>query len=50
MIVRVGASIGVALCPDQGSTREALLKAADQAMYMVKTTAKGGHSLGRVTR
>ena len=50
VIVRVGASIGVALCPDQGSTREALLKAADQAMYMVKTTAKGGHSLGRVTR
>ena len=40
--VQIGASIGIALYPS-GSDPEALLAAADQAMYLVKTaTAKEG--------
>jgi len=35
--VRVGASIGVASAPHHGTTREALLHAADVAMYEAKT-------------
>jgi diguanylate cyclase (GGDEF)-like protein len=35
--VRVGASIGVAAAPQHGTTREALLRAADVAMYESKT-------------
>ncbi|CAN5540586.1 hypothetical protein BH10PSE7_BH10PSE7_25710 [soil metagenome] len=34
--VSVGASIGIALCPTNGSDAEALLKAADFAMYKAK--------------
>ena len=35
--VQIGASIGIALYPEHGSDPEALLAAADQAMYLVKT-------------
>jgi len=38
--VTIGASIGIALLPDHGDTPEALLIAADQAMYEVKRLGK----------
>jgi len=38
----VGASIGVALFPDDGIDADALLRAADDAMYRVKATGKLG--------
>lgn len=38
---RVGTSIGIALCPAHGSSREALLKAADKAMYAAKAAGRG---------
>jgi len=34
--IRISASVGIALYPDQGSTADALLLAADQAMYAAK--------------
>ncbi len=40
--VQVGASIGIAVYPGHGDSRESLLKAADQAMYAVKTHGKRG--------
>jgi diguanylate cyclase (GGDEF)-like protein len=43
--VQVGASIGIALYPEHGSDPEALLAAADQAMYLVKTGNRKGGSL-----
>jgi diguanylate cyclase (GGDEF)-like protein len=36
----VSASIGIALFPDHGQTQEALLKAADTAMYLAKQRGK----------
>ena len=38
---RVGASVGMALFPDHGSSREQLLKAADGAMYRAKAGGRG---------
>jgi len=37
----IGASIGIALYPENGTNAEALIKAADGAMYDVKKRAKG---------
>lgn len=37
----VGVSIGVSLYPDDGDTAEALLKHADEAMYLAKDTGRG---------
>jgi diguanylate cyclase (GGDEF)-like protein len=37
---QIGASVGVALFPDDGATPDALLKAADSAMYGVKADGK----------
>jgi diguanylate cyclase (GGDEF)-like protein len=37
----IGASIGISLCPIDGTQAETLLKSADIAMYAVKTTEKG---------
>lgn len=36
----ISASVGVALCPDDGTTGEDLLKAADEAMYRAKKAGK----------
>ncbi len=38
---RVGASVGIAFYPRHGRNMDALLKAADGAMYRVKTASKG---------
>jgi diguanylate cyclase (GGDEF)-like protein len=46
MTVRVGGSIGVALCPDHGITQGDLLRCADVAMY----EAKGEHMPIRLYR
>ncbi|WP_425403803.1 diguanylate cyclase [Hwanghaeella sp.] len=42
---RIGASIGVALYPQHGTDMEALLKAADAAMYRVKKAGKNDFTL-----
>ncbi|SFX07660.1 diguanylate cyclase domain-containing protein [Marinospirillum alkaliphilum] len=39
--LQVGASIGVALWPEQGETPDALLTSADNAMYLAKSLGKG---------
>jgi diguanylate cyclase (GGDEF)-like protein/PAS domain S-box-containing protein len=43
--VNVGVSIGIALYPQHGSSVEALLKSADQAMYEVKRQGKNGYGI-----
>jgi diguanylate cyclase (GGDEF)-like protein len=37
-----GASIGIALYPDNGDDAESLIKEADKAMYKVKKSGKNG--------
>jgi len=39
--MRVGASIGVALCPAHGHAPDALYKAADVALYAAKHSGRG---------
>lgn len=39
--VRLGASVGIALFPEHGAAADGLLRAADDAMYRVKTGGKG---------
>jgi diguanylate cyclase (GGDEF)-like protein len=39
--LHIDASVGVALCPDHASTRTALLRCADVAMYQAKRTRTG---------
>jgi len=39
--VKIGASLGAALCPDHGHTAEALYRHADQALYRAKRAGKG---------
>lgn len=43
---RVSASVGIAVYPKDGTSAEALIEAADRAMYEAKR-AGGGHSFGR---
>ena len=43
--VDIGASIGVAISPDHGSSIEALMRAADIAMYQAKSNGGGQHCL-----
>ncbi len=40
-VVHVGASIGIAMGPEDGSTREALVRSADLALYHSKATGRG---------
>ncbi len=37
---RIGASIGIAVCPDHGTEADSLIELADQAMYAVKAHGK----------
>jgi diguanylate cyclase (GGDEF)-like protein len=41
-LLQTGASIGIAMSPDQGTTPDALQQAADAAMYTVKRSGKHG--------
>jgi len=41
-LVNIGASIGVAIYPEHGSTGDEILKNADRAMYKVKKGSKNG--------
>ena len=43
--VDIGASIGVAICPDHGTSIESLMRAADIAMYRAKSSGGGQHCL-----
>jgi diguanylate cyclase (GGDEF)-like protein len=43
--VDIGASIGVAITPDHGTSIEALMRAADIAMYHAKSNGGGQHCL-----
>ena len=43
--VDIGASIGVAISPDHGTSIEALMRAADIAMYQAKSNGGGQHCL-----
>ena len=43
--VDIGASIGIAISPDHGSSIEALMRAADIAMYSAKQSGGGQHCL-----
>ena len=36
----IGVSVGVAIYPDHGLTRDALLETADEAMYKAKSAGK----------
>ena len=43
--VDIGASIGVSICPEHGSSIESLMRAADIAMYHAKASGGGKHCL-----
>jgi diguanylate cyclase (GGDEF)-like protein len=43
--VDIGASVGVSICPDDGVSIEALMRAADIAMYHAKSNGGGRHCL-----
>ena len=39
--IKIGASIGIAIYPRDGTSRETLLKVSDHAMYVAKSSGKG---------
>jgi len=45
--LRVGVSIGIALCPRDGTDIEELMKLADGAMYLVKKSGKNDYRFAR---
>ena len=46
--VGVSGSIGIALYPENGTTAEQLIRAADRAMYQIKSDGKNGYGFARV--
>jgi len=42
---QLGASVGIAICPDNGSSIETLFHAADEAMYIAKNAGGDGYHL-----
>jgi diguanylate cyclase (GGDEF)-like protein len=42
LVVNLTASFGVATFPQDGATREELIRGADEAMYRVKTKSRDG--------
>ena len=42
--LHVGATIGIAVCPDDGMLEEQLMRAADLALYRAKEEGRGGHA------
>lgn len=49
-LLNISASVGIALCPDDGATAATLLKHADAAMYTVKRNGKDGVALYDASR
>lgn len=49
VVIRPSISIGIAMYPEQGNTIEALLAAADSAMYAAKQRAREGVQSARMT-
>jgi diguanylate cyclase (GGDEF)-like protein len=47
--INTGTSIGIAFFPNHGTSREELLKAADQAMYVAKNSGKGSYRFSDVS-
>ena len=45
----IGASIGIAICPDHGDTIQQLLRQADQAMYHAKKSARHYYFADEIT-
>ncbi len=43
-LIRIGASIGIAIFPDHSDNADQLIRLADEAMYKVKNSGKGGYS------
>ena len=41
--VTIGASVGIAICPDHGNTADALVRNADLALYAAKGDGRGVH-------
>lgn len=48
-VPKIGASIGISICPDNGVNLDELLMAADQAMYQSKERGKNTFTLAAVT-
>lgn len=44
---RVGASVGIAIFPDHGSDETVLIRAADEAMYSIKTSGKNAFAYAK---
>ena len=42
--LHVGATIGIAVCPEDGSFEEQLMRSADLALYRAKEDGRGGHA------
>ena len=42
--LHVGATIGIAVCPDDGTREEQLMRSADLALYRAKEAGRGGHA------